>query len=100
MDAVRKSGIPDYKRVHLRHGIGIEMYDAPYIRAAEGASPVLPGMEADVPLEENMTINIEVPYYELEFGGFQIEYTLVITNTGYEFIVPYIGCGEDEKCRN
>lgn len=89
MDAVQKSGIPDYRRHHLGHGIGIELYDSPLIRSAQDASVVQLAGASDVPLEENMTLNIEVPYYELGFGGMQIEYTLVITKNGFEFILPY-----------
>lgn len=89
MEAVKKGGIPDYRRHHLGHGIGIELYDSPLIRPAEDASSVLLAGASDVPLEENMTLNIEVPYYELGFGGFQIEYTLAITKTGFEFLFPY-----------
>jgi len=89
MDAVKKSGIPDYRRHHLGHGIGIELYDSPLIRSAQDASVVQLAGASDVPLEENMTLNIEVPYYELGFGGMQIEYTLVITKNGFEFILPY-----------
>jgi Xaa-Pro aminopeptidase len=89
MEAVKKSGIPDYKRHHLGHGIGIELYDSPLIRSAQDTSSVQLAGSSDVPLEENMTLNIEVPYYELGFGGMQIEYTLVITKNGFEFIIPY-----------
>jgi len=33
-----------------------------------------------------MIINIETPYYEIGFGGLQIEDTLVVTNKGFEYI--------------
>jgi Xaa-Pro aminopeptidase len=36
-----------------------------------------------------MIVNIEEPYYEFGFGGFQIEYSMIITKTGNEFLVPY-----------
>lgn len=89
MDTVKKSGIPDYRRHHLGHGIGIELYDSPLIRSAQDFSSVQLAGASDVPLEKNMVLNIEVPYYELGFGGMQIEYTLVITSGGFEFIFPY-----------
>lgn len=75
VETVRKEGIPHYERHHVGHGIGIELYDKPII------SP-----EDETPLEENMIINIETPYYEIGFGGLQIEDTLVVTNKGFEYI--------------
>jgi Xaa-Pro dipeptidase len=89
METVKKNGIPDYRRHHLGHGIGIELYDSPLIRSAQDVSSVQLANSSDVPLEKNMVLNIEVPYYELGFGGMQIEYTLVITQDGFEFILPY-----------
>lgn len=73
--AVRQNGIPHYKRGHVGHGIGIECYDLPHL------SPI-----SDQVLEEGMVINIETPYYELGFGGVQIEDTLVVTKDGYRML--------------
>ena len=35
-----------------------------------------------VVLEENMVLNIETPYYELGWGGVQVEDTIAITKNG------------------
>ncbi|MBA7572473.1 hypothetical protein ES708_14253 [subsurface metagenome] len=35
-------------------------------------------------LEEGMVLNIETPYYELGFGGVQVEDTLLVTKSGYQ----------------
>lgn len=70
VDTVRKEGIPHYERKHVGHGIGIEMYDPPSI-----------GKGVDTPLEENMVVNIETPYYEVGFGGVQVEHTVVVTKS-------------------
>jgi Xaa-Pro aminopeptidase len=75
VQGVRKSGIPHYKRGHVGHGIGIECYDIPYL------SP-----KSDHILEEGMVLNVETPYYELGFGGVQVEDTLVVTKDGYRFL--------------
>ena len=78
VNAVRDRGIPNYDvlRSDLGHGIGIEPRE-PSI--AKGNQRVL---------ETGMVINVEVPYYEIGYGGFQIEYTLWVTQTGYEFLIP------------
>ena len=71
MDTVRKNGIPHYRRHHTGHGIGLECYDNPTI--SHGVS---------TPLLENMTFNLETPYYELGWGGMMIEDTFVMTASG------------------
>ena len=40
----------------------------------------------DFVLEEGMVINVETPYYELGFGGVQVEDTIVVTKNGYRFL--------------
>jgi len=71
VQGVRRAGIPHYQRSHVGHGIGIECYDPPFL------NPTSPQV-----LEEGMVLNVETPYYELGFGGVQIEDTLVVTKEG------------------
>jgi Xaa-Pro aminopeptidase len=75
--AVKERGIANYDilRSDLGHGIGIE--------------PRIPSISKgnQVPLEAGMVINVEVPYYEIGYGGFQIEYTLLVTLSGYEPLI-------------
>lgn len=73
MVATREGGIPHYERPHVGHGIGLEPYDLP-ILAPDG----------DVALEPGMVVNVEAPYYEVGFGGLQVEDTVVVTADGYE----------------
>lgn len=69
-----KEKIPHYQRPHIGHGIGIECYN-----------PLLSfSPHCNVILEEGMTINLETPYYEIGFGGINIETTVLITKDGYE----------------
>jgi Xaa-Pro aminopeptidase len=75
LDAVRRSGIPHYRRHHVGHGIGIEGYDPPLL------SP-----NNNMLLEPGMVINVETPYYELGFGGVTVEDTMVITEDGFQFL--------------
>lgn len=69
---VREAGIPHYNRNHVGHGIGIECYEIPRIAP----------LSNDI-LEEGMVFNIETPYYELGFGGVQVEDTILVTKNGY-----------------
>jgi len=89
--AVEKAGIKDYtKLAHFSgHGIGIEARDYPiFTKPMKATSPFLPGTY-DLPIEEGMVINIEVPYGELGLGGFQVEYTLLVKKDGCEKLYPH-----------
>jgi Xaa-Pro aminopeptidase len=84
VDTVKRAGIPHYFRFHCGHGIGLDFYETPGIRPL-----AKDGKGDEVVLEENMIFNIEVPYYELGFGGMQIEETLRVTAGGHEVITTY-----------
>lgn len=73
--AARTSGISDYQRHHVGHGIGIYPYDPPSIRPTTHTL-----------LEEGMVINIETPYYEMGLGGIQIEDTVLVKKGGFEYL--------------
>lgn len=75
LEGVRRAGISHYRRHHVGHGIGIEVYDPPLLAP-----------DNSMPLEASMVLNIETPYYELGFGGLQVEDTLVVTEQGYELL--------------
>ncbi|MFT4084092.1 MAG: Xaa-Pro peptidase family protein [Nocardioides sp.] len=82
---VRDAGIPDYRRHHVGHGIGLEMYEAPLLVGATGSADI--HVAAPTPeLVEGMVLNIELPYYELGLGGVQIEETLVVRSGGYDLL--------------
>jgi Xaa-Pro dipeptidase len=89
---VEKAGLKDYSKManFVGHGIGIEARDYPILTPPQRAvSPFLPG-SYDLPFEENMVISVEVPYVrELGLGGFQIEYTLLVTKNGCEKLYPH-----------
>lgn len=72
---VARKRIPDYRRTHIGHGIGLELYEPPAITPT-----------TDIILEEGMVLNIEPPYYELGLGGFQVEDTVVVTDKGFRFL--------------
>ncbi len=77
VDEVMRRGIEKYDviRSDLGHGIGIEPRTPDLMRGNMLA------------LEEGMVINVEVPYYEMGYGGFQLEYSLLITETGHEKLI-------------
>ncbi|MEO4040769.1 Xaa-Pro peptidase family protein [Hoeflea sp. CAU 1731] len=75
--AVQKGGIPDYRRNHCGHGIGIASHEFPYIAY---------GNETE--LEAGMVLCLETPYYERGWGGIMVEDTVIVTNEGYERITP------------
>ncbi|WP_374788682.1 M24 family metallopeptidase [Brucella oryzae] len=73
MESVRSSGIPQYRRQHCGHGIGLRSYDNPTIRPGE-----------TTPLLEGMCLCLETPYYEIGVDGMMVEDMIRVTETGYE----------------
>lgn len=71
----RKGGIPHYERHHVGHGIGLATYDLPSIAPGNNTC-----------LEEGMVLCIETPYYEIGWGGVQVEDTVVITKNGAKYL--------------
>lgn len=71
VEAVRQAGVPHYKRHHVGHGIGAAVYDPPLLASG-----------VDIPLEEEMVINIETPYYEFGFGAVHVEDPFVVRPEG------------------
>jgi Xaa-Pro aminopeptidase len=67
VDGVRAAGIPHYRRNHVGHGIGVEVYDPVLIR---------PGITDE--LEPGTVVNIETPYYEFGFGCVHVEDPFVV----------------------
>jgi Xaa-Pro aminopeptidase len=73
MDAARNAGLPEIKRKHIGHGIGIDMYEQPSISPHE-----------TLILQPGMVFELEVLFYEFGFGSTQVEDTIHITSDGYE----------------
>ncbi|GGP46844.1 M24 family metallopeptidase [Streptomyces abikoensis] len=71
VDAVRAAGVPDYRRSHVGHGIGVEVHD-----------PVLLRSGCTDELEQGTVVNIETPYYEFGFGAAHVEDPFVVESTG------------------
>ncbi|HET7095701.1 MAG TPA: M24 family metallopeptidase, partial [Thermomicrobiales bacterium] len=74
-DAMRAAGFANYSRGHLGHSIGLaHNYEEPPFVAPDETRPIVPGM----------AISIELPYYLLGIGAFQLERMLLITDDGHE----------------
>jgi Xaa-Pro aminopeptidase len=80
VDAVRREGIPHYRRSHVGHGIGLDGYDLPDLAPSS----------RDV-LEEGMVLCVETPYYELGWTGLQVEDMVVVRESGVESLMTTSG---------
>jgi Xaa-Pro dipeptidase len=82
----KEAGVDEHKEF-VGHTIGIEAREFPFEFTAPKrlSSPFLPET-SDVPLQQNMVINVEVALVELGMGGIQIEHTLLIKKDGFDFI--------------
>ncbi|MEV3926653.1 Xaa-Pro peptidase family protein [Actinomadura coerulea] len=78
IEAVRAAGLPEYRRHHVGHGIGLEMYEHPIL------TPRSDGERRT--LVEGEVINLEVPFYAVGIGGLQLEDTVVVTAGGARFL--------------
>jgi Xaa-Pro aminopeptidase len=76
VETVRREGIPNFKRSHVGHGIGVDGYDPPNIAGNSSAT-----------FEENMVVCIETPYYELGFAGLQVEDMVHVTKDGAQSLM-------------
>jgi Xaa-Pro dipeptidase len=74
VDRVRQGALPEYKRSHCGHGIGIEVHEFPTLNAANQG----------VELENDMVLCVETPYYQIGWGGMMVEDMIVIRPAGNE----------------
>ena len=77
VECVRRSGIPNFERHHVGHGIGI---------AGAGYEPPLLGPHDRTVLEPGMVLCVETPYVELGFGCLHVEDMLLVTPEGYSLL--------------
>ena len=71
MAAVRDHGLPEYRRHHVGHGIGLEPYEPPTLA---------PGDDTD--LEPGMLLRVEAPYYLVGWGGMNLMETVLVIRGG------------------
>jgi Xaa-Pro aminopeptidase len=75
IEAVKAAGLTHYKRQHVGHGIGLELYED--VLLAPGVNEII---------EEGTVVNAESPYYEFGLGGLIIEDPFVVRSTGNELL--------------
>ena len=80
VEATRKAGHPYYRRHHVGHGIGAEVYEAPILR---------PGNHDTI--EAGAVINIETPYYEFGLGALHVEDPYVVRANGNHELLTTLG---------
>ncbi len=71
VEAARKAGATGYRRHHVGHGIGTEVYEPPLL--APGNPDII---------EEGAVINIETPYYQFGVGALHVEDPYVVRADG------------------
>jgi Xaa-Pro dipeptidase len=68
--AVRVAGLPEFRRHHVGHGIGLEPREPPWL-------------DADGPaLEAGAVLRVETPYYELGAAGVHVKETVLVNRGG------------------
>ena len=75
--AMRRSGFANYSRGHLGHSVGLAHHyeEAPFVSASE-RRPLAPGM----------VVSIELPYYLLGVGSYQMERMVIVGETAVEVV--------------
>ncbi len=70
--AARETGLAQYDRGHIGHGIGLEPCERPELAAG-----------SDARLEAGMVLGLETPYYEAGWGGVHLRDTVLVTRNGH-----------------
>jgi len=82
---IQKAGFPEYFYVSP-HSLGLEHTDNPVPLGDD----VFAGGEFDFELQENMVINIDMPYFELGWGTLHLEDTIRVTGDGFEALTSNV----------
>lgn len=74
-DTIDKLGYREYMLHRTGHSLGLEVHELPSIAPDD-----------DTPLEPGIICTIEPGIYDFNIGAFRIEDTIVVTETGYEYL--------------
>lgn len=72
---VRRHGLPEFRRHHVGHGLGLECYEFPALAP-----------NADAVLKDGMVLCLEAPLYILGWGGMMVEETLALEAGGHRML--------------
>jgi Xaa-Pro aminopeptidase len=78
VDYVRKNLDKNYQRGYVGHGVGVEVYDRPFLSEND-----------HTPLEKGMTLSYEIPYHIFGRCGLNLEDSVLITDHGNRLISDY-----------
>ena len=78
VETVKKSGFPEFFYVSP-HSLGLEHTDQPI-----PLGPSIHSKDTDFVVEENMVINIDMPYFEWGWGTMHLEDTVLVKKNGIE----------------
>lgn len=78
VETVKKSGFPEFFYVSP-HSLGLEHTDQPI-----PLGPSIHSNDTDFVVEENMVINIDMPYFEWGWGTMHLEDTVLVKKNGIE----------------
>jgi Xaa-Pro dipeptidase len=83
-----QAGWPQFNAPFAGHTIGLEAREFPFILGDETKhnQPFLP-KTSEIPFPVNSVINIEAPVGTCGFGGYQIEYSVVVKQNGWEPLI-------------
>jgi Xaa-Pro aminopeptidase len=86
---IQEAGFPEFDSPFAGHTVGLEAREFPFILSSEVKydQPFLPA-SSEIPLPENSVINIEAPVGTVGFGGYQIEYSVIVKKDGWEHLIP------------
>lgn len=87
-DGIRKAGLPAFSSPFAGHTVGLEAREFPFILSEEVKYnlPFLPP-SSEIPIPANAVLNIEAPVGTMGFGGYQIEYSVVVKEQGWEPLI-------------
>ena len=84
-----QSRFPEFDAPFAGHTIGLEAREFPFILGPESKhdGPFYP-TTSEIPLPVDSVINIEAPIGTFGLGGYQIEYSVVVKENGWEMLIP------------
>jgi Xaa-Pro aminopeptidase len=71
VQATRDAGLPEYRRHHVGHAIGLDPYELPLLAAGD-----------DTEIEQAMVLRVETPYYAIGWGAAAVMDTVLVTRSG------------------